>query len=57
MQFLAGNWQLLAGNLHGGFLKLPIAHEDFSADVHGMAYDNPQFWDETHLESELHRVF
>ena len=22
-----------------------------------MAYDNPQFWDASHLESELHRVF
>jgi glycerol-3-phosphate dehydrogenase subunit C len=39
-------------------LKLPIAAQhDFSADAHGMAYDNPQFWDEKHLGSELHRVF
>jgi glycerol-3-phosphate dehydrogenase subunit C len=38
-------------------LKLPIAHQDFSDDHHGMAYDNPQFWDEKHLGSELHRVF
>src|SRR5258708_33833103 len=39
-------------------MKLPIADQpDFAADVHGMAYDNPQFWDGAHLESELHRVF
>ncbi|HEY2029932.1 MAG TPA: heterodisulfide reductase-related iron-sulfur binding cluster [Myxococcales bacterium] len=38
-------------------MKLPIAEQDFSHDVHGMAYDNPQFWDEPHLETELHRVF
>ena len=38
-------------------MKLPIAGQDWSADKHGMAYDNPQFWDSAHLESELHRVF
>src|SRR5258708_5313355 len=39
-------------------MKLPIADQtDWSADPHGMAYDNPQFWDGRHLESELHRVF
>ena len=39
-------------------MKLPIADaRDWSADPHGMAYDNPQFWDEAHLESEMHRVF
>lgn len=38
-------------------MKLPIAQQDFSQDVHGMAYDNPKFWDEPHLESELDRVF
>src|SRR5258708_18210415 len=39
-------------------MKLPIADQpDFAADVHGMAYDDPQFWDGAHLESELHRVF
>ena len=41
-------------------LKLPIAAQpapDWSADQHGMAYDNPQFWDEKQLGSELHRVF
>jgi glycerol-3-phosphate dehydrogenase subunit C len=38
-------------------VKLPIAQEDFSRDVHGMAYDNPKFWEEPHLQSELHRVF
>src|SRR3954469_3883979 len=39
-------------------MRLPIAgQQDWSADPHGMAYDNPQFWDGTHLESELHRVF
>src|SRR5438270_13678260 len=39
-------------------MKLPIAGApDWSADRHGMAYDNPQFWDAAHLQSELHRVF
>jgi glycerol-3-phosphate dehydrogenase subunit C len=38
-------------------VKLPIAEQDFSQDVHGMAYDNPKFWEEPHLETELHRVF
>ena len=39
-------------------MKLPIAgQEEFAADTHGMAYDNPQFWDDAHLGSELHRVF
>src|SRR2546428_13772365 len=39
-------------------MKLPIAgQQDWSADTHAMAYDNPQFWDGAHLESELHRVF
>ena len=39
-------------------MKLPIAgQEEFAADPHGMAYDNPQFWDGAHLDSELHRVF
>jgi glycerol-3-phosphate dehydrogenase subunit C len=39
-------------------LKLPIADQtDWSTDPHGMAYDNPQFRDGAHLESELHRVF
>src|SRR5207245_6008309 len=39
-------------------MRLPIAgQQDWSADPHGMAYDNPQFWDGAHLESELHRVF
>ncbi len=36
-------------------MKLPIA--DWAHDPQGMAYDNPQFWDRPHLESELHRVF
>src|SRR5438270_11371586 len=39
-------------------MRLPIAgQQDWPADPHGMAYDNPQFWDGTHMESELHRVF
>jgi glycerol-3-phosphate dehydrogenase subunit C len=39
-------------------MRLPIAdQQDWSADRHGMAYDNPQFWDAPHMESELHRVF
>jgi Fe-S oxidoreductase len=39
-------------------LKLPITGQaDFSEDQHGMLYDNPQFWDGRHLESEIHRVF
>ncbi|MCA1829541.1 MAG: 4Fe-4S dicluster domain-containing protein, partial [Myxococcales bacterium] len=39
-------------------MKLPIADaRDWSADRHAMAYDNPQFWDGAHLQSELHRVF
>ncbi|TMA26648.1 MAG: ferredoxin [Deltaproteobacteria bacterium] len=39
-------------------MKLPIVEQrDWSADKHGMAYDNPQFWNAEHLESELHRVF
>ncbi|HEY5677801.1 MAG TPA: heterodisulfide reductase-related iron-sulfur binding cluster, partial [Myxococcales bacterium] len=39
-------------------MRLPIADQtDWSTDPHGMAYDNPQFRDGAHLESELHRVF
>lgn len=39
-------------------MKLPIADSnDGSSDPHGMAYDNPRFWDAAHAESELHRVF
>jgi len=39
-------------------MRLPIAgQQDWSADPHGMAYDNPRFWDTAHVESELHRVF
>ena len=41
-------------------MKLPIATQpahDWSADKHGMAYDNPQFWDAKNLGTELHRVF
>src|SRR5438876_26500 len=40
-------------------MRLPIAgqQEWSAADPHGMAYDNPQFWDGAHMESELHRVF
>src|SRR5258708_6927019 len=39
-------------------MKLPIADQpDWSVDPRGMAYDNPQFWDGAHLQSELHRVF
>src|SRR2546421_5482496 len=40
-------------------MRLPISgQQDWSAvDRHGMAYDNAQFWDGTHMESELHRVF
>jgi len=39
-------------------MKLPIADaRDWSQDRHAMAYDNPQFWDRAHLQSELHRVF
>ena len=40
-------------------MKLPIANDtrDWSDDRHAMAYDNPQFWDGAHLQSELHRVF
>jgi Fe-S oxidoreductase len=39
-------------------MKLPIAGaRDFSRDKHAMEYDNPQFWDSAHLQSELHRVF
>src|SRR5437870_5242389 len=40
-------------------MKLPIAQDvgDWSDDRHAMAYDNPQFWDGAHLQSELHRVF
>lgn len=39
-------------------MKLPIAEaRDWQGDPHGMAYDNPQFWNAPHLESELHRVF
>src|SRR5207302_8530122 len=42
----------------GTGMRLPIAgQEDWSQDPHGMAYDNPQFWDSRHLQSELHRVF
>src|SRR5437764_9520665 len=40
-------------------MRLPIAgQQDWpAADPHGMAYDNPQFWDGAHMASELHRVF
>src|SRR5438105_3051927 len=41
-------------------MKLPIAGApgpDWSADRHAMEYDNPQFWDSAHLQSEMHRVF
>ena len=38
-------------------MQLPVVQPDWSADKHGMAYDNPQFWDPKHMESELHRVF
>src|SRR5207253_3072787 len=41
-------------------MKLPIAEpvaRDWADDPHGMAYDNPRFWDETHLEGEVDRVF
>lgn len=40
-------------------MKLPIAdaRHDWSGDAHAMAYDNPQFWDGAHLQSEIHRVF
>jgi glycerol-3-phosphate dehydrogenase subunit C len=39
-------------------MRLPIAGEqDFSQDAHGMAYDNPRFWQREQLEAELHRVF
>jgi glycerol-3-phosphate dehydrogenase subunit C len=40
-------------------MRLPISgQQDWSAvDRHGMAYDNPQFWNGAHMESELHRVF
>src|SRR5438128_8779358 len=40
-------------------MRLPISgQQDRSAvDRHGMAYDNPQFWNGAHMESELHRVF
>ena len=33
-------------------MKLPVVE-----DPHGMRYDDPQFWDSAHMESELHRVF
>ena len=39
-------------------MKLPIADaREWPSDPHAMAYDNPQFWDGAHLQSELHRVF
>jgi glycerol-3-phosphate dehydrogenase subunit C len=40
-------------------MKLPIAGSapDWSQDPHGMAYDNPSFWDRSHLDAEVHRVF
>src|SRR6184192_3261542 len=40
-------------------MKLPIANDarDWSDDRHAMAYDNPQFWDGAHLQSEIQRVF
>ena len=40
-------------------MRLPIADQpgDFSFDPHGMAYDNPRFWDAAHLHAEVHRVF
>lgn len=46
-------------------MKLPILQAQLDAhssgghgkDPHGMLYDNPLFWDEQHLDSELERVF
>ena len=39
-------------------MKLPIADPtDWSQDPHGMAYDNPRFWDRSHLDGEVQRVF
>ncbi|HXN55915.1 MAG TPA: DUF3501 family protein [Myxococcales bacterium] len=47
-------------------MKLPLAQAPGAAafteqraaeDPHGMLYDNPQFWDSRHTQSELHRVF
>jgi len=39
-------------------MKLPIADQpDWAADPHGMAYDNPRFWESGHLGSEIQRVF
>ena len=39
-------------------MRLPVAGQpDWSHDEHGMAYDNPQFWDRAHLDAEIHRVF
>src|SRR5438105_2444 len=39
-------------------MKLPIANDvrDWSDDRHAMAYDNPQFWDGAHLQSDLLRA-
>src|SRR5712671_1472692 len=42
----------------GTEMRLPVvSQQEWSADPHGMSYDNPRFWDGEHLESELHRVF
>src|SRR5439155_10906497 len=41
-------------------MKLPIAQpdaRDWADHPHRRPYDNPRFWDETHLEGEVHRVF
>src|SRR5437763_883632 len=40
-------------------MKLPIADsaQDWAADPHGMAYDNPRFWDGAQLDAEVKRVF
>src|SRR5437588_735492 len=47
-----------AGQERVADLRLPIADQpDWSQDPHGMAYDNPRFWDSGHLDSEVHRVF
>ena len=38
-------------------MRLPIADQpDWAADPHGMAYDNPRFWETRHLGSEIQRV-
>src|SRR5205823_1689205 len=47
-----------AASQGGRLMKLAIAGaRDFSQDKHAMEYDNPQFWDSAHLQSEMHRVF